>query len=280
VADEATERAVSAHYGAWSLIGTIEKALRDTGVDPEHATVEQLAPLDHFHSFGGAGTLELARRANITSSERVLDVGGGIGGPARLLASRYGCGVTVFDLTPEFREAGEVLTGWTRLSDRVSFVTGSALDMLFADESFDAAWTIHAAMNIADKPRLYREIHRVVRPGGRFALFDTMAGPNQPIHFPVPWADAPVYSFLLPPDEVRALITAAGFVERTWLAGAELVSLLEQAAPAPAAPGATATARPSTALLMGPNADAKIGNAGRNTREGRTALGLGIFERV
>jgi SAM-dependent methyltransferase len=280
MADGTTERAVSAHYGAWRLIETIEKALRDEGIDPEHATVEQLATVDHFHSFGIAGTLELAKYAGITSGERVLDVGGGVGGPARLLASRYGCTVTVLDLTPEFCQAGEVLTSWTKLSDRVSFVCASALEMPFPDGSFDVVWTQHAAMNIANKARLYREIHRVLRPGGRFALFDTMAGPNEPIHFPVPWAGDPAYSFLLPPDEVRALITAAGFTERTWLAGRELVSPLEHSSPAPAAPGAASPARPSTALLMGPDADTKIGNARRNTREGHTTLGLGIFERM
>jgi hypothetical protein len=96
----------------------------------------------------------------------------------------------------------------------------------------------------------------------------------------VPWAGDPAYSFLLPPDEVRTLIISAGFTERTWLAGRELVSPLEQSSPALAAPGAASTGRPTTALLMGPDADAKIGNAGRNTREGRTTLGLGIFQRV
>jgi SAM-dependent methyltransferase len=280
MADDTTERAVSAHYGAWSLIEVIEKALRDEGIDPEHATIEQLSVLDHFHSYGVAGTLELERRAGITGGGHMLDVGGGVGGPARTLASRYDCAVTVLDVTPEFCQAGEVLTGWTKLSDHVSFVCGSALDMPFADESFDVVWTIHAAMNIGDKPRLYHEIHRVLRPAGRFALFDTMAGSNHPVYFPVPWADDPAYSFLLPPDEVRALITAAGFVERDWLAGRGLVDLLEQSAPAPAASGAASTSRPSTALLMGPGADAMIGNAVRNTREGRTTLGLGIFERM
>ena len=278
MADDATERTVSAHYGRWSLRDTIEKALRDEGIDPEHATVEQLAGLDHFHAFGIAGTLELGKRLGIASGENALDVGGGIGGPARLLASRYDCTVTVLDLTPEFCEAGEMLTNWTQLSDLVSFVCASALDMPFNDESFDVAWTQHAAMNIADKPRLYQEIHRVLRPGGRFALFDTMAGPNQPLEFPLPWANTPDYSFLLPPDEVRALVTAAGFTEKTWIVGKELADILEQAAPAPDAP------RPNTqltpAFLMGAEGEAKLANALRNTQEGRIVVGLGVFERV
>lgn len=280
MSDNATEGVVSAYYGRWNLVATIERALRDAGIDPAHVTVEQLAPLDHFHSFGIAGTLELASLAGITAGEHVLDVGGGIGGPARLVASRNGASVTVLDLTPAFCQAGEALTTWARLADRVSFVCGSALDMPFADGAFDLAWTQHAAMNIADKPRLYAEIHRVLRPGGRFALFDVMAGPNQPIYFPVPWASDESSSFLLTPDEVRSLVTAAGFVERAWLSGPELAQTLGQAAPGTAASGIPASAAPlSVSLLMGPDAGVRMANIARNTQEGRTTLGMGVFER-
>jgi SAM-dependent methyltransferase len=280
MSDDATERTVSAYYGRWGLVEAIERALRDAGIDPARVTIEQLAPLDHFHSFGIAGTLELARAAGISDGDRVLDVGGGIGGPARLLASRYGCAVTVLDLTPAFCEAGEALTRWTHLTDRVSFVCASALEMPFADGSFDVAWTQHAAMNIADKPRLYAEIHRVVRPGGRFALFDVMAGPNQPIHFPVPWASDQASSFLLPPDEVRALVTGAGFVERTWLAGPELAKALGQAAPSAAPSGVPTGEQLNLGMLIGSDAAVRFANIARNTQEGRVTLGLGVFERV
>lgn len=278
MADETTESAVSAHYGAWSLADTIEKTLRAEGVDPEQVTIEQLAPLDNFHAFGTVGTLELGRRAQIASDDSVLDVGGGVGGPARMLASQYGCHVTVLDLTPEFCEAGETLTRWTKLSDRVSFVCASALEMPFEDASFDVVWTQHAVMNIADKPRLYQEIHRVLRPGGRFALFDTLAGPIQPLVFPVPWANTPDYSFLLSPDETRALITSAGFVERDWLEGRELAAILENAASATTGPDGRPRGAP--AFLMGPEGQLKIENATLNTKEGRIILGMGIFERV
>lgn len=282
MAEDPIGSVVARHYGSWTLIETIEQALRANGIEPEQATVEQLAPIDHFHSFGVAGTRELIRLLGAQAGDHVLDIGGGIGGPARLLASQSGCQVTVLDLTPQFCAAGETVTGWAKLSDRVSFVVGSALEMPFADASFDAAWTIHAAMNIADKPRLYAEAHRVLRPGGRFALFDTMLGPNGPLHFPLPWATDPSHSFLLPPDEVRALITQAGFVERAWREGPELAGVLQAASAGSQPPSADPDRLVplGTALLMGPDAATRIGNAMRDTREGRTVLGMGVFERV
>ena len=210
--NEIDER-VSSHYGWSGLQETIEQEMRRKGVDPEHVTVAQLAPVDNYHWHRLAGTLALARAAEITAADRVLDVGGGIGGPARQLAHRIGCHVTVLDLTAEYCAVGERLTAWTHLADKVSFVHANALDMPFPDASFDVVWTQHASMNISDKAGLYREIARVLRPAGRFAFFDVLAGPNQPIHFPVPWASDPSFSFLLSPDETRELITRAGFRE-------------------------------------------------------------------
>lgn len=272
MAENTAENLVSAYYSSWNLIGTIERVLRDAGIDPAHVTVEQLAPIDNFHSHGPAGTHELARVAGVTADQRVLDVGGGIGGPARFLATRYGCPVTVLDLTEEFCRTGEALTTWTHLTDRVTFVHGSALDMPFPDASFDLVWTQHASMNIADKSSLYAQIHRVLRPGGRFALFDVMAGPNQPLHFPVPWASDPTFSFLLSPDEVRAAVTAAGFAEHVWISNAELQATLQQPLPPDGPLNVT--------LIMGADAPTRMANIMRNMQEGRVTLGMGIFDRI
>ena len=202
---------VSGHYGWSGLMEAIADELRGKGIDPERVTVAQLAPVDNYHWHRLAGTLALARVAKITAADRVLDVGGGIGGPARQLAHRLGCKVTVLDITAEYCAVGETLTRWTHLADFVSFVHANALDMPFADASFDVVWTQHASMNIEDKAGLYEELARVVRPGGRFAFFDVLAGPNQPIHFPVPWATDPSFSFLLSPEVTRDLIAQAGF---------------------------------------------------------------------
>jgi SAM-dependent methyltransferase len=184
----------------------------------------------------------------------------------------------VLDLTQDYCAAGETLTTWTRLTDRVSFVCGNALAMPFPDGSFDVVWTQHAAMNIPDKMRLYSEAARVVRRGGRIALFDVLAGPNQPIHFPVPWASDQSFSFLLSPEDTRVLITQMGFREMTWITGQDLEAELERA---DAAGGdITATVGLDPGLLNGPDGPLMGANVRRNIEEGRIVFVMGVFERV
>lgn len=273
---EVDER-VSGHYGWPGLMDAIENEIRRNGIDPENVTVGQLAPVDNYHAFRLAGTLALATAAGIAAADRVLDVGGGIGGPARQLAERFGCHVTVVDLTAEYCAVGETLTTWTHLTNLVSFVHASALDMPFDDARLDVVWTQHASMNIADKATLYREIARVVRPGGRFAFFDILAGPTQPIHFPVPWAADPSFSFLLSPGETRALIASSGFRETTWLIGSDLKAELDRSdQPDPADRGPLL----DSSLLNGPDSAAMGENVARNLKEGRIVPAIGVFERV
>jgi ubiquinone/menaquinone biosynthesis C-methylase UbiE len=269
---------IGGHYGWSGLMEAIEQEIRGKGIDPQQVTVADLAPVDNFHWHRLAGTLALARAAGIGAADRVLDVGGGIGGPARQLAHRFGCHVTVLDLTAEYCEVGARLTAWTGLADLVSFVNANALEMPFPDASFDVVWTQHASMNIPDKAGLYGEIARVVRQGGRFAFFDVLAGPNQPIHFPVPWASDPSFSFLLSPEETRALIAGAGFREISWMADEALEAELERPDPladeVPARPGL------NPGLLNGPDGPRMGANVARNSDEGRILPVLGVFERA
>jgi 2-polyprenyl-3-methyl-5-hydroxy-6-metoxy-1,4-benzoquinol methylase len=138
-------RLVGEHYGRDDLAVKIFEALRAAGRNPDTLTdtlaIEDLTPIDQLHARGREATLELARLAGITSGMRVLDVGGSLGGPARTLASEFGCAVEVLDLTEEFCRAGEVLTARTGLGGRVSFRHGNALDLPYPDASFDVAWT-------------------------------------------------------------------------------------------------------------------------------------------
>lgn len=207
---------VQGQYARGDIWGQIESAIRAEGHDPGHLSLEDLAPLEEFHIGGRRASVELAGMAGFAPGCRVLDVGAGLGGPARLLASRFGCLVTALDLTEGYCRAAEMLNRATGLADRVIVRQGSALDLPFADGEFDGVWTQHASMNIADKALLYAEIRRVLREGGTFALHDVQAGPVQPIMFPVPWADTASVSFLATPEETRSLVTSAGFEVVEW----------------------------------------------------------------
>jgi ubiquinone/menaquinone biosynthesis C-methylase UbiE len=273
-----TDERVSRHYGWSGLTQSIEEEIRRKGIDPPRVTVDELAPVDNYHWHRLAGTLALARAAGISAADRVLDVGGGIGGPARQLAQRYGCRVTVLDLTAEYCAVGEQLTAWTKLEGQVSFVCATALAMPFPDSSFDVVWTQHASMNIADKAGLYREMARVVRVGGRLAFFDVLAGPNQPIHFPVPWASDPSFNFLLTPEETRTLIARSGFREIAWMTGEALEAELDRADAPTGRPSPDPSLDPG--LLNGPDGPQMGANVARNSAEGRILAALGVYERI
>ncbi len=170
---------VADHYKKRALGDAILAALKAAGKDIERLTPDDLAPVDEFHSGGRNATVRLAQLAGINGSERVLDVGCGIGGPLRYLASTFGCRVTGLDLTQEFIALAAMLAQRTRLADKVTYRQGDALAMPFADASFDLLWSQNAAMNIADRDRLYGEMRRVLAPAGRLAFQDVAAGLEQ-----------------------------------------------------------------------------------------------------
>ena len=269
--------AVSAHYTAGDLGAKILASLSAAGKDIEALEVEDLAQIDQLHSGGAQATRALMRRASLQPEMRVLDVGGGLGGPARLLAHDAGCTVTVLDLSEEFCRVGEMLTARVGLSDRVTFRHGSALAMPFPDGAFDRAWTQHATMNIAEKASLYREIYRVLRPGGWLAMHEMMAGPVQPIHFPVPWARDASISFLWPPAEIRTLLTEIGFHEQEWVDEREATLAIMEAG----ASGQPQMGSPMSAaqLTLGPQLPEMVRNVGRNLREDRLTLVQAVFAR-
>jgi ubiquinone/menaquinone biosynthesis C-methylase UbiE len=203
---------VASHYASGGdLAGAIASKLREAGKDLCKLTTADLGTVDEFHIRGRKATLELAQALNLAAASHVLDIGSGLGGPARTLAETYGCRVTGIDLTQAFCEAATALTGWVGLSDRVEFRQGDATSLPFADREFDAAITMHVAMNIAAKDKMYTEAKRVLKPGGRFAVYDILQGEGGPVHFPVPWAREPSISHLATPEAMRDLLTAAGF---------------------------------------------------------------------
>ena len=168
------ELTVEGHYTRAGLGELIFDALRHAGKEIDALTVDDLAPMDEFHVRGRDATLELARLVTPTADLEVVDIGCGIGGPSHFLAARFGCRVTGIELTDEYCQVATMLAERTGLSDRVRYRRADATATTPPDESVDLVWTQHASMNIGDKPRLYAEMFRILKPGGRLALHDIM----------------------------------------------------------------------------------------------------------
>jgi SAM-dependent methyltransferase len=206
-----TAAAVGRHYGSAGIAERVLAAFRAASGPDAPVTPEGLAPFDHFHGRGVAATQEIAAQLALRPGERILDIGSGIGGPARWFAAKFAVQVTGVDLTPEFCAAAEVLNAATSLTGHVTILQGSALALPVPDGAFDAAYSQNVIMNIADKRQFYREAFRALRPGGRLALSNLCAGPAGEPYFPVPWATTRETSFLATPESMRADLTAAGF---------------------------------------------------------------------
>jgi sarcosine/dimethylglycine N-methyltransferase len=264
-------RATNAHWGRSDLDRAIDEALVGAGKNLDALTIHDLAPVDQFHGGGKASTDRLARLARLAPGMRVLDVGGGFGGPARTLAVEHGCVVTVVDLTESYVRAGQRLTAGLGLADRVSHRVGDALALDMGAETFDVLWTQNSGMNIAAKEQLYAGFARLLPQGGLLAIQEPMAGPRQPPIFPLMWARDATTSFLRPPTEMRALIESAGFHVRAWAdVTAELVG---------PSTGAAVPAHSIARIVMGDAVD-DITRAGqRNRDEGRVVMIQAVFER-
>ncbi len=260
---------LEAHYSARDLEARILAAIRAAGLDPEQRlSPEALGALDHFHTGGLRASRELRELAHIRAEDRVLDLGAGLAGPARMLASTPGCRVDCLELSRDFCAGAALLNRLTGLDDKIDVHVGSALDMPFTDDSFDVVWMQNVGMNIADKRKLYTEIHRVLKQGGRFAFQEMAAGETATSYFPLPWASDPADSFLVSTEEMRSALGETGFV----------VEHFEDTSDAhlsrPVADGAP------SALTLGVYVDnlaQKARNARRSLEEGQVRLVRGVF---
>jgi ubiquinone/menaquinone biosynthesis C-methylase UbiE len=261
---------VEAHYLHQDLEADILAALVAAGKDLKSLTSEDLAPFDEFHIRGRKATLELARELNLSESSGVLDVGSGLGGPSRCLAQEFGCHVTGIDLSREYCQVAGMLARRLGLDSLVSYRHGNALDMPFEDAAFDFLWTQHASMNISDKAALYREMWRVLKPGGALVLYDVLEGAGGPVYFPVPWSREPSASFLISPRQLRDMLERTGFEIAMWRDTTEICrSWFRHMGEKIRAEGPPAL---GIHLLLGPDFRIMAHNQVRNLEEDRIAV--------
>lgn len=265
-------KTIADYWGRERLAERIFEELRALGKDLDRLTIDDLAASDQFHGGGKPSTVRLATLAAPAAGTNVLDVGGGFGGPARTLAVEFGCDVTTVDLTESYVRAAEALTARLRLGDRVRHKVANALDLPFDAGAFDMVWTQNSGMNIADKAALYAGFFRVLRPGGSLVFQEPMAGPVEPILYPLMWATDASTSFLRPPGEMRATIESAGFQARAWDDVSD-----ESAAQAS---GADIPAHNIQRIVMGERIDEIRKTGERNRVEGRIVMIRAVFERL
>lgn len=260
------------HYSASDIEARILAGIRAAGLNPEQClSPEELGALDHFHTGGLRASRELLEMAQLRAEDRVLDIGAGLAGSARLLASAVGCRVDCIEMSPDYCAGAVLLNRLTGLQARIEVHQGSALDLPFRDSSFDVVWMQNVGMNIADKRRLYEEISRVLKPGGRYAFQEMAAGNVARSYFPLPWATDPADNFLVSAEEMLSLLGECGFITELFEDTTDTHLSRTLANATPAAPGQLGLA------VFVDNLAQKATNARRSLEEGQVRLVRGVF---
>jgi ubiquinone/menaquinone biosynthesis C-methylase UbiE len=261
-------KSIAEHWATGDVYTLITSTLRKLGKPMEGLTVEDLAPVDHFHARGFPATVELADRLSIRPGQHIVDIGCGLGGPARYMAKRFQCVVSGIDITPTFVEAGNKLTALVRMQAQVKIELGDGQRLPYENGQFDGGYSQHVTMNVPDRARFYAEAFRVLKPGAFFALSEHGLGPTGNPYHPVPWSSDGSGAYLVTPAQTRAFLEQSGFVEidvqdtgAKYLAGYK--AAIERAAAGTLAPL-------GVHLLLGEAATEKTRNAARNIEEGRT----------
>ena len=270
---------IERHYATEGIAERILDAVRATLKAGEALTPDALAAADHFHGGGLAATREMVKALAPKATDEVLDIGSGVGGPARWIAAKYNCHVTGIDLTADFCRAADALNAATGLTSKVRIVHGSALAMPFADASFDRAYSQNVVMNIADKVAFYTEARRVLKPGGILVLSNLARGSGPEPSYPTPWAATAATSFLSTPDVTQHEIEAAGlrivsFKADTSEAGRAAQRAQRQRLETEALPAL------SPHLIVGPRLQEYRLNSLRNTEDGRIVAIEVVAERA
>ena len=272
------DKAINKHYGISGIMDSIVRGLESSGKDLHALNLDDLAPIDEFHTRGKESTIEIANLAQIYPNHNVLDVGCGLGGSARYIANEHGCSVTGIDLTDEYIDVANKLTEFVHLTDKVSFKQGSALELPFSSESFDIVWTEHTQMNIADKEQFYGELGRVLKPNGRLVFHDIFFGTAGNPYYPTPWAEYDSLSSLCTQEEAKDAIEKSKLKVHDWKDKSEqsleffkkMAKKIEVSGPPPV----------GFHLLMGKTAKTKLLNQVKNLEENRVSIVQGTALKI
>jgi SAM-dependent methyltransferase len=274
------DAALAYYEGGSELSGVVLEALRAAGREVDPLDPDDLAGLDEFHGLGRAATLTMAELADISHGERVLDVGAGIGGPARTLAGHLGARVTALDPTRRFCDLNEDICRRSRLEEDIEIVCADARRMPIGDGEFDVVWTQAVWPNVGDKHAMLSEMHRVLKRRGRLALYEIVSGPaGGDLHYPVPWANGPAENFLSSAQELRSLAESTGFTLREWLQGPDLVARIGETAGS-ARPGMATGVDGITLALVMPDYDQRMAGLARNVQEQRIGIVMALFSKT
>jgi len=224
--------AIRGRYGLSGILDRVTAFLLERRIDPERPSYQDFFPFDQLHGRGIEATREHIERAGINSTMLVMDLGCGVGGCSRVIAATCGCRVTGIDVTPQFIEVARELTRRCGMADRIEFRQGDALDLPFAEGTFDHVWCHNVTMNIPDKKKLASEVTRVLKSGGRFSCSEVGQGPGGALIFPLPWATDASASFVVTPAVMRQALEEGGLriKEEIDLSDASLASLKEMRA--------------------------------------------------
>ena len=272
------DKAINEHYGVSGILNSILDGLESSGKDLHRLELNDLAPIDEFHTRGKESTIEIANLAKLQPHHKVLDVGCGLGGSARYIANEYGCSVDGIDLTDEYIDVANKLTEFVNLTDKVSFKQASALEIPFPSENYDIVWTEHTQMNIADKEKFYGELSRVLKPKGRLVFHDIFFGTNPTPYYPTPWAEYDSLSSLCTQEEAKNAIQKSNLIVNEWKDKSEqsleffkeTVKKIEKSGPPPL----------GFHLLMGKTAKTKLLNQVRNLEESRVSIVQGTASKI
>ena len=267
------DSAVNKHYGITGILNSILDGLESSGKKLDSLEPNDLSPIDEFHTRGKESTIEIAGLAELQSHHNVLDVGCGLGGSARYIANEFGCSVVGIDLTDEYIDVANKLTEFVKLTEKVLFKQGSALELPFPSENFDVVWTEHTQMNISDKEKFYSELGRVLKPNGRLVFHDVFFGDAKTPHYPTPWAEYDSISSLCTQEEARDAIQKSNLNVNRWEDKSKqsleffksMIKKTETSGPPPL----------GFHLLMGKTAKTKLQNQIQNLEENRISIALG-----